>query len=391
MPNFLVKRLTPQGVVECVQIDALTLIEARHLAGQSGRVLSVVPVAQLSVSFSKPSFNLRIFTHQLLALIEAGQPLVDAIDILAVHDRSGRSRDVLDGLANSLRQGHAFSVAMHQQPSAFPPLLVAMVRSSEQSGALSHALRRFIQYQEQVDGIRSKLVSAIVYPAVLMVVGSLVVAFLLLYVVPRFSVAFDDLHGTHNSVVHLVQWWGRLVRDYTALAWGSVGGAFALGLALVVHPEPRRRLAKRLIRLPWVGERLWVLQLARLYRTLGMLLHSGIGVVAALRLAGSSVTLHTELSQAANEVAEGLPLSVVLPRHQLATQVAQRLLVAGESSGQLDDMMTRIADFYDQETAHWIDLVGRLIEPVLMVLMGLVIGGIVVMLYTPIFELANAI
>jgi general secretion pathway protein F len=138
---------------------------------------------------------------------------------------------------------------------------------------------------------------------------------------------------------------------------------------------------------------MWILQLARLYRTLGMLLKSGVSVIGAMRMTQESLplTMREDLVAAVKAVSEGTAISVVMHDCNLSTEVAQRLLVAGESSGNLDDMMERIADFYDQETAIWIDTAGRLIEPILMMVIGLIIGGIVLMLYAPIFDLANIV
>lgn len=150
---------------------------------------------------------------------------------------------------------------------------------------------------------------------------------------------------------------------------------------------------RRLLSMPLLGERMLVLQLARLYRTLGMLLRSGVSVIAAMRMtqAALPMAMQRDLGNALQAVSEGQPISRAMAQCHLSTEVAERLLVAGESSGNLDEMMDRIADFYDQETALWIDTAGRLIEPVLMVAIGLVIGAIVLMLYSPIFDLANIV
>ena len=138
---------------------------------------------------------------------------------------------------------------------------------------------------------------------------------------------------------------------------------------------------------------MWVLQLGRLYRTLGMLLHSGVSVLAAMRMTRASLpqAMHGRVDEAARLISEGMPMSASLRDCGLGTEVAVRLLVAGESSGNLAQMMIHIADFYDQETAMWVDTAGRLIEPVLMLGIGLVVGAVVLMLYSPIFDLANIV
>jgi general secretion pathway protein F len=161
----------------------------------------------------------------------------------------------------------------------------------------------------------------------------------------------------------------------------------------VFHPAVRGLLYRKLLTTPWIGEKVWILQLARMYRTLGMLLRSGVSVLAAMRMTQASLptAMQADLQTAIQSVSEGKTISSVLADCGLSTEIAQRLLVAGESSGNLDEMMERIADFYDQETSTWIDTAGRLIEPILMVGIGLVIGAIVLMLYSPIFDLANIV
>ncbi|MGB9992918.1 type II secretion system F family protein, partial [Massilia sp. SM-13] len=263
----------------------------------------------------------------------------------------------------------------------------------ETTGTLRAAVRRYMQYQQQVDEIRSKVRAAATYPAVLLGVGFLVIGFLMLYVLPRFSAVYEDAGTMRNGEAGFVQWWGTFVRNNELLAWGGMAAVTAMIVLLVVHPAARSAAYRWLMGTAWLGQRLQVLQLARLYRTLGMLLHSGVSVLAAMRMTKASLpaALHGNLDRAVQLVAEGIAMSTALRNCGLSTEVAVRLLVAGESSGNLDEMMGRVADFYDQETAIWIDTAGRLIEPVLMLGIGLVVGAIVLMLYSPIFDLANIV
>jgi general secretion pathway protein F len=277
-------------------------------------------------------------------------------------------------------------------PSVFPSLYVAMVRASETTGTVKTSVRRYMQYQKQVDEIRRKLLAAATYPAVLVAVASLVVTFLMLYVVPRFSAVFDEAGpGRHGG--GFVQVWGGFVRHHGLFAWSLAGGTF-LGLGiLLTHAGLRAALLRRLLLLPVVGARLQTFQLARLFRTLGMLLRSGVSALMAMRMTTAAMppNLHGPMQAALQLVSEGRSMSSAFAECGLSTEVSTRLLVAGESTGNLDDMMEKIADFYDQELATWIDTAGRLIEPALMIGIGLVIGAVVLMLYMPIFDLTGAI
>lgn len=392
--HFRAKLLNADMGVDLVEVDAISHEEARRFVESSGaRVLDLQQMRSGWPGGSPKTFNLAVFNQQLYSLLDAGQPIVDAIDILGHNDRRGQHRAIYDTLLQGLQQGKQLSESMANLPSVFPSLYVAMVKSSETTGSVRASIERFMLYQRQIDEVRGKLVAASIYPAILMGVGFFVTAFLMLYVVPRFSVIFDDVSTRKKTAPGLVQLWGGFVHEHTALAWSGFV-FFLLAVAVIVlHPRVRGALYSKLLTLPWIGEKVWILQLARMYRTLGMLLRSGISIIAAMKMTEGSLpmTMQASLQGATVAVSEGKPMSAVLAECGLSTEVAQRLLVAGESSGNLDDMMVRIADFYDQETAGWIDTAGRLIEPVLMIAIGLIIGAIVLMLYAPIFDLANAV
>lgn len=378
--------------IELMEIDAAGEDEARRVvAASGGRVLDLRAVRSgWRRSAGRRPFNLPVFNQQLHSLLDAGQTVVDAIEILGKNDKRERHRAVYGTVLQSLRQGKQLSESMAALPSVFPSLYVAMVKASETTGTVRAAIRRFMQYQRQVEDIRGKLTAAATYPAILLGVGFLVIAFLMLYVLPSFSAIYDDA-GPNQEHGGFVRLWGGFVRNNTMLAWSAMAGV-CLGMAtLVLHPAVRAWAGRKVLASPWIGERMRILQLARLYRTLGMLLHSGVSVLAAMRMTQASLpaALQVHLAAAAQAVSEGKAMSVALSANGLSTEVAERLLVAGESSGNLDDMMERIADFYDQETGIWIDMAGRVIEPALMLGIGLVVGAIVLMLYSPIFDLAN--
>jgi general secretion pathway protein F len=393
--KFRAKILDGAMSVNDVEVDAISEAEARKLIATSGA--RVIEIKQARSGFASAGgsvkFNLAIFNQQLYSLLEAGQTVVDAIDMLGKNDRLGRNRSIYDTLLRELKEGNQLSVAMESLPSVFPALYVAMVRSSETTGTVRASIERYMHYQKQVDEIRQKLAAAATYPAILLVVGFLVISFLMLYVLPRFSEVYDDAGTMKTGAAGFVQTWGQFVRAHELLAWGSLMGIVAAILVAILHPEMRTWAYRKLLTIPFVGDRIWTLQLARLYRTLGMLLHSGVSVLAAMRMTRASlpVAMHENLDSAVRKVSEGIAMSTVMQQCGLSTEVAVRLLVAGESSGNLDEMMGRIADFYDQETAIWIDAAGRLIEPALMLGIGLVVGAIVLLLYSPIFDLANIV
>jgi len=392
--RFTAKVLNAGGTIDLIEMEADSKEEAqRRLRSEGIRLVSLQLLETgFQFQFNVKKFPLDVFNQQLHSLLEAGQPIVDAIEILHDNDLTGRDQKVYRGLLQALRQGRQLSAAMEQQSTIFPPLFVAMVRATETTGGVKEAIQRFMEYRIQVAAIRRKLVAASVYPAILVTVGMLVVSFLLLYVVPRFSIAFDDIQNK-KQLAGFVYIWGSWVRNHSELAWGSFAGLLVAMVILVLHPASRRFVMAKLIQIPAIGRRIQIFQLARLYRTLGLLLRSGLPLTHSLRLARDSLPayLYVHLDGAYAQVTEGHPLSRALSQNHLATEVASRLLVAGESSGNLDDMLERVANFHDQEVSGWVDLLGRVLEPALMVGIGLVIGVVVLLLYMPIFELANSV
>jgi general secretion pathway protein F len=392
--KFRAKVLDGAMSIVDVEVEAVSETEARKLIATGGGRVIELHASVSGVSASRAvKFNLSIFNQQLFSLLEAGQTVVDAIDMLGKNDKRGRHRTIYDTLLRELKEGNQLSHAMETLPSVFPPLYVAMVRTSETTGTIRASIERFMQYQKQVDDIRQKLAAAATYPAILLAVGFLVISFLMLYVLPRFSEVYDEAGSMKHGAAGFVQTWGKFVRQHEVLAWGGLLCIVISILAAVLHPSMRSWAYRKLLSMPMLGERIRVLQFARLYRTLGMLLSSGVSVLVAMRMTRATlpVAMHEGLDNAVRMVSEGVAMSSVVQKCGLSTDVAVRLLGAGESSGNLDEMMGRVADFYDQETAIWIDAAGRLVEPVLMLAIGLVVGAIVLLLYSPIFDLANVV
>lgn len=392
--RFSAKVLNNLGAIDFIELEADSKEDAeRRLRSDGVRLVSLNAMGiGVRLQFNARKFPLDVFNQQLHSLLEAGQSIVDAIDILHDNDLTGRDQKVYRDLLHALKQGRQLSDAMEQQSTIFPPLYIAMVRATETTGGVKEAIQRFMQYRIQVALIRRKLIAASVYPAILVAMGMLVVAFLLLYVVPRFSIAFDDIQDK-KQLAGFVYVWGSWVRNNSEIAWSSFAGFFIALVILILHPAFRRVVMTKSFLIPAMGRRMRIFQLARLYRTLGLLLRSGLPLTQALRLTRDALPsyLYTNMDGAYAQVSEGLPLSRALSQHQLATEVALRLLVAGESSGNLDDMLERIAHFHDQEVSGWVDLFGRILEPALMIGIGLVIGVVVLLLYMPIFELANSV
>lgn len=392
--EFRIKALDgAQAVVACT-IDAVDEGDARRqLALRELRIISLEPVRRLRWLLQKPHLTLTIFSQQLVSLLDAGLSLVEALEALAQKESNAVTRRTLEQILSRLYEGQTLASAIAEHPASFPDLYVASVRASERTGALREALTRFIAYQEQADALRKTLVNACIYPAVLLVAGVLVMLFLMGYVVPRFSAIYEDVGTDLPFASRLLLRWGQLIDSHFALVACLLGAALIGAAYGLRRPEPRRALGAWLARIPAVGRQLHVYQLARLYRTTGMLVRGGIPAVTAMRMSAGVVSAASRgaFANATRAVSEGQSLAEALERQGLTTAVAARMLRVGERSGNMGEMMERIANFCDEELARWVAIITRLIEPLLMVVIGLMIGLIVVLMYFPIFQLAGAI
>ncbi|MDH0301794.1 MULTISPECIES: type II secretion system F family protein [unclassified Pseudomonas] len=390
--RYQLKALGSQGVVQ-LQVDAEDIEQARRQVEDRGlRVLSVRSQG-LAWRRRTAAFDLVLFSQELTTLLNAGLPLIDALESLAEKAPGGSARKTLEQLVRQLYEGRSLSQALARQPLVFPTLYVALVQSSERTGALGDALTRYIGYRQRLDLVRQKLIGASVYPLLLLLVGGGVVLFLLGYVVPRFSLVFEGM-GTELPWLSraLMQIGLFLHAQQLPLGLATLTGIAAM-IALRRHPVVRRWASRQLRRLPALHQRLVMYELARFYRSLGILLQGGIPILTALGMARGLLgnAAAESLEHASRQVAEGLPLSDALEAGQLVTPVSLRLLRAGEQSGNLGEMLERCADFHDQEIGRWVEWFVKLFEPLLMTFIGLLIGLIVILMYMPIFELASSI
>lgn len=393
--RYHVKALSGSGGVAVLDLEADDAEQLTRLVHEQGlRLVSARARPQLHVGLGprRPRFALVLFAQQLVALLEAGLGTVDALDALSREQR-GMPTEPLLRLIAQVREGKALSQALQAQPLDFPPLFVATVRASERTGDLKEALTRYIAYHEQIERLRRKVFSASIYPAVLGATGALVVAFLMFYVVPRFSQIYEDVGGQLPWMSQLLMHWGRLLAAHLGLIVASLAGLVVLLGWLAMRAPTRRWVLQRLWSIPRLGEMLRIYQLARLYRTLGMLLRSGTPLVASMTIADGllDANLRGALVAAQRQISEGQPVSDTLERHHLVTPMALSMLRVGERSGELGTMMDRVAALYDDELARWVDVATRLVEPVLMALIGVLVGLIVVLLYLPVFELASSL
>ncbi|AJK44670.1 type II secretion system F family protein [Burkholderia plantarii] len=393
--QYEVRALSPENRIIALVVDAQDEAGARtHAEARGLHVTRVAPLRALRrPAGARGGISLVLFSQELLALLKAGLSIVEGLEALLEREGGARLRGVLERLLAGLREGKRFSSLLGEQPDVFPPLYVGIVRAAEGTSDLPRALQRYVDYQERIDTVRNKLVSAAIYPSILLVVGGGVSAFLISYVVPRFATIYE---GTGRALPWMSQMlldWGKFAAAHgLPLALAALGGGAALVMG-VRATIARVGLVSLLGRVPVLGPHLRIYQLSRLYLTLGMLLEGGIPIVAAMDTACGTVSpaMREGLLAARAAVQSGEPLSAAFLARALTTPISLRMLRVGERSGELGAMLTQSAAFYDGEISRWIDRFTRMFEPLLMSAIGVVVGTIVVLLYMPIFDLAGSL
>jgi general secretion pathway protein F len=387
----------PDGRSQSLEFPGLSEAEAvRRVTARGLRVLAIesaAPAESNASAASRTRFPVILFSQELLALLDAGLNLTEALTTLHAKQRVPAVRAVLAEVLRALREGRMLSDVLGGLPQHFSDVYVATVRASERTGDLPQALTRYIAYQTQFETLRKKLVSASIYPVMLLCVGGFVTLFLLGYVVPRFSVVYESSGRDLPLLSALLLAFGKAIYQHWQLALGGLAAVLALLVWGLSRPEGRAWLLAKVLGMPWLAARADEFRLARFYRAVSLLLASGIALPRAMGMVGGLLGPGQQqaLLQCRAAIDQGQSLSKALVESGLASEVAESLVKVGERSGQMAEMLERSARFADEEFSRWVDWASRLLEPLLMVVIGLVIGTVVVLMYMPIFDLAGSL
>ncbi|HET7794505.1 MAG TPA: type II secretion system F family protein [Rhizobacter sp.] len=380
--------------VVTASLDALDEHDARaQLHARRLTPIELQPQRKMRWAGSAQAFSVMLFAQELHALVGAGLSLVESLEAFAEKERRPEARTVLERLVASLREGKRFSAALRAQGELFPPLFIGIVESAEGTGELAPALERYIGYAQRVQTVRQRMVSAAIYPAILLGVGGLVSLFLMGWVVPRFAAVYRSGGRSLPWGSELLLSWGQFVGQHSAGALAAVLG-LVLVLAWWIRSVSQRGGWSQVAGLvPGVARWMELLTLSRLFLTLGLLLRGGLPIQQALQLSRSVLPAGRAslVDTVSLRVTEGWALSAALDEAGLSTPISSRFVRAGERSGQVAEMLHRAAQYHDAETERWLDRFSRIFEPALMAGIGLVIGVIVLLLYMPIFDLAGGV
>ena len=334
------------------------------------------------------------FNQEMLVLIKAGMPIMHVLDTVLERHDSGNLSEVLLQIREDVKGGAALSVAMEKHGRAFPYLYVSSIRAGERTGDLPRTIRRYIQYLKRVDSIRKKVVSALFYPAILLLFAFLAVLLLLVYVVPTFSQVYAD-SGSHLPALTQL-----LITFTTQLKRFFLPGVIVIVCLMAAFRSWRNAEAGRYaidrfkLSMPYAGDLFTKYSVAGFTRTLATVLGSGIPIIESLRMSIgtlNNVYMEKRLFEAVRFVEEGGRLSVGLERINIMPPLALRMLGVGETTGSLEDMLIDISDYLEDELEERMHLLTTAIEPAIMIIMGVVIGIIIIAMYLPIFKIAGTV
>jgi general secretion pathway protein F len=381
------------GRHDWLDIEAESTAAALAQAGRNGARVERLDVVDVEKEAAKARFTQSVFLQETLTLLRAGLNIVETIEALERKEPDTGFRRVLSDIVRRLRQGATFSETLSQHAELFPPVLVAGVAASETSGGLADTLQRYLAYDEKIGLIRRKVVSAAIYPALLMLVGGAVILFLLVYVLPKFSVILEGSgRSTADTTMLLVQT-GLWIKAHPLIFITLLIGAIAFVAWLLVSASGKHLAQRLLSRVPVLSTIFATLGLSRLYRTLALLLDSGIPLSRALEMSKGVVPPDQSktISDAILRLKSGETLTEALKGTRLIPPIAESLLRVGERSGELASMCDKLANFLDIALDRKVDAFTKLFEPILMAFIGAVIGVIVLAMYSPIFDLVGSV
>ena len=401
MPIFVWSGVDRQGSRQKGEIEADNQMIARQLLSRQGVVvrtlktkpkdlLELVPIMQQKVK----SRDLVVFTRQFATLIDAGVPLVQCLDILQQQEPNKTFKRIINQIKADVESGKTFSEALKKHPNVFDTLYVNLVAAGEMGGMLDVTLNRLAAYIEKIERLKKKVRGAMTYPAVVVGIAVLVVAVILTYVIPVFAGLFRDAGAKLPPMTLIVIAISDFFKRY--IHW------MVLGLILLVFlfkrfrktPKGREWTDSLALRAPVFGILLRKVAIARFSRTLGTMLGAGVPILDSLDIvattAGNAV-IEKELRKARASIAEGQTVAEPLGKSGVFPPMVVQMISVGEATGALDEMLSKIADFYDEEVDIAVDALTSLLEPLLIVFLGVTIGGLLVAMYLPIFQLADVV
>lgn len=399
MAKFSYQAKNLNGQTTTGELDAFNETEVRTRLRQLN--LEVLKVSAKSQNYSTfGAFNntrvkvkdLQVFTRQFSTLVNSGIPIVDALQILSEGLRPGALKDAALKVKKSIESGKKLSEAMSQVPNVFDKFYCNMVHAGEEAGILDNILNRLATYMEKNEKVKTQVKGAMVYPSVIIVVSMAVIAGILVFIIPKFQEFFSQAGQEPPWLTTAVVSLSKLLVKFWWAIVGGLFGAFYFGKSYLATPMGKATFETFIFRAPIFGEIVQKSSIARITRTMGTLLSSGVGLVDALEIAGKTagnIVVEQSLLRSKESILQGKSLAAPLTKDKIFPDMVVQMISIGEQSGSLDNMLNKIADFYEDEVETAVKALTSLIEPLLMVILGGIIAVLVVAMYLPIFSMAG--
>ncbi|MDE2291155.1 MAG: type II secretion system F family protein [Elusimicrobia bacterium] len=378
-----------QEAVQKLRSQKLTVLEIAEKGGGLGGLLE-----KFKGKGKVTSRDLVLFSRQLSTLVSAGVPIVQSLSILEEQQENPAFKQVLTEVRGDIEAGLSISDALKKHPDAFPDIYTAMIKAGELGGILDTILERLSGFLENSEALKAKVKSAMMYPAVVLSVCALTTIFLLTFVVPTFKKVFEsfghELPGPTQALFDL----SNLLRAYWYLLVGIPWAAAAAFRRVYKTPNGRKFVDGKILQAPIFGILLKKVAVAKFTRTLGTLIKSGVPIMSALETVGATagnVVIEEAVMGARESIREGGRLAEPLKKSGIFPAMVTQMIGVGEETGALDQMLAKIADFYDQEVDTAVKGLTSMIEPIVIVVMGIIIGAIVIAMFLPIFDMSSLV
>lgn len=401
MPLFLCRLGTPDGDIQFREISSANPHDLRSNLEEQGFYVFEIKRRPFQFLFDKGLKRNRIdnrslltFNQEMLVLLKAGIPIMQVLDTILDRHESGKLAEILKTVREDVKGGASLSNALEKHGRMFPHLYVSSIRAGERTGDLPHTIRRFIQYLKRVDGIRKKMVSAMFYPAIIMTVAIFAVLLLLVYVVPTFSQIYADAGSQLPLPTQILITFTSFLKRFFLPGLMLALAGIAVFRSWSATEKGKYTVDSFKLRIPFLGNLFVKYSVAGFSRTLATVLGSGIPIIESLRMSAGTLNnllMEKKLFEAIRCIEEGGRISVAFERMGIIPPLALRMLGVGESTGSLEEMLVDIADYLEDELEEHMHILTTAIEPAVMVVMGIIIGGIIITMYLPVFKIAGTV
>ena len=339
--------------------------------------------------------DITVFSRQLATMIQSGIPLVQSFDIVAKGQSNKKMKDLIDTIRQDIETGLTLSEALAKHPAFFNDLFCNLVDAGERSGTIDIMLDKVATYKEKIETIKKKIKKALTYPLAVLAVALIVTTGLLIYVVPQFESLFKGFGADLPAMTQMVVNMSKFMQAYWYLIFGVLGGSiYAFIYAKNHSPDFAQSIDRVMLKMPVIGSILEKAAIARFSRTLSITFAAGLPLVDALKsVAGATgnIIYSNATNQIKEEVSTGQQMNIAMENTHLFPNMVTQMVAIGEESGALEKMLGKVADFYEEEVDNAVDALSSLLEPIIMSILGILVGGLVIAMYMPIFKLGSAV